>query len=60
MLQGVENKHRFRDFYISQPFELLPNLLAVKKQLGELKHLISQGNEGDGPHGEDEDKLSKN
>ena len=42
MLRGVENKHRSGDSRIGQPFELLPNPWAGKRQPGELKHLSSQ------------------
>ncbi|KAK4351508.1 hypothetical protein RND71_030821 [Anisodus tanguticus] len=44
MLRGVENKHRFGDSRIGQPFELLLNPWAGKIQHGELKHLSSQRN----------------
>ncbi|PHU28467.1 hypothetical protein BC332_00560 [Capsicum chinense] len=39
MLRGVENKHRSGDSRIGQPFELLLNPWAGKRQLGKLKHL---------------------
>lgn len=42
MLRGVENKHRSGDSRIGQPFELLLNPWANKRQPGELKHLSSQ------------------
>ncbi|KAL7203420.1 hypothetical protein ACSBR2_016660 [Camellia fascicularis] len=42
MLQGVENKHRSGDSRIGQPFKLLLNPWADKRQPGELKHLSSQ------------------
>lgn len=42
MLRGVENKHRSGDSRIGQPFELLLNPWADKRQPGELKHLSSQ------------------
>nr|XP_027193527.1 uncharacterized protein LOC113788216 [Cicer arietinum] len=42
MLRGVENKHRSEDSQIGQPFELLLNSQAGKRQPGELKHLSSQ------------------
>lgn len=42
MLRGVENKHRSGDSRIGQPFELLLNPWAGKRQPGELKHLSSQ------------------
>ena len=42
MLRGVENKHRSEDSRIGQPFELLLNSRAGKRQPGELKHLSSQ------------------
>lgn len=42
MLRGVENKHRSGDSRIGQPFELLLNPWAGKRQPGELKHLTSQ------------------
>ncbi|GLT70501.1 hypothetical protein SLA2020_425760 [Shorea laevis] len=42
MLRGVENKSRSRDSRIGQPFKLLLNPWASKRQLGELKHLSSQ------------------
>ncbi|MBA0655458.1 hypothetical protein Goklo_007938 [Gossypium klotzschianum] len=38
MLRGVENKRRFRDSRTGQPFELLLNPWANKRQPGELKH----------------------
>lgn len=41
-LRGVENKHRSGDSRIGQPFELLLNPWAGKRQPGELKHLSSQ------------------
>ncbi|KAF6142935.1 hypothetical protein GIB67_003891 [Kingdonia uniflora] len=37
MLRGVENKHRFGDSRIGQPFELLLIPWVGKRQLGELK-----------------------
>lgn len=37
MLRGVENKHRSGDSRIGQPFELLLNPWAGKRQPGELK-----------------------
>ncbi|CAH9116671.1 unnamed protein product [Cuscuta epithymum] len=42
MLRGVEKKHRSGDSRIGQPFELLLNPWAGKRQPGELKHLSSQ------------------
>ncbi|MBA0649985.1 hypothetical protein Goklo_017479, partial [Gossypium klotzschianum] len=36
-LRGVENKRRSRDSRIGQPFELLLNPWADKRQPGELK-----------------------
>lgn len=42
MLRGVENKRRSGDSRIGQPFELLLNPWAGKRQPGELKHLSSQ------------------
>lgn len=42
MLRGVENKRRSGDSRIGQPFKLLPNPWAGKRQPGELKHLSSQ------------------
>ncbi|THU58471.1 hypothetical protein C4D60_Mb03t14620 [Musa balbisiana] len=42
MLRGVENKHRSGDSRIGQPFELLLNPWAGKRQPGEPKHLSSQ------------------
>ncbi|WOG82305.1 hypothetical protein DCAR_0101468 [Daucus carota subsp. sativus] len=42
MLRGVENKRRSRDSRIGQPFKLLLNPWAGKRQPGELKHLSSQ------------------
>ena len=42
MLREVENKHRSGDSRIGQPFELLLNPWAGKRQPGELKHLSSQ------------------
>ncbi|PPD66779.1 hypothetical protein GOBAR_DD36340 [Gossypium barbadense] len=39
MLRGVENKRRSGDSRIGQPFELLLNPWADKRQPGELKHL---------------------
>ncbi|PKA56766.1 hypothetical protein AXF42_Ash002069 [Apostasia shenzhenica] len=42
MLRGVENKHRSGDSRIGQPFELLLNPWAGKRQPGELKHLSSR------------------
>lgn len=42
MLRGVENKRRSGDSRIGQPFELLLNPRAGKRQPGELKHLSSQ------------------
>ncbi|KAJ6969257.1 hypothetical protein NC653_037046 [Populus alba x Populus x berolinensis] len=39
MLRGVENKHRFGDSRIGQPFKLLSNQWVSKRQPGELKHL---------------------
>lgn len=42
MLRGVENKHRSGDSRIGQPFKLLLNPWAGKRQPGELKHLSSQ------------------
>lgn len=42
MLRGVENKHRFGEFRIGQPFELLLNPWVGKRQPGELKHVSSQ------------------
>ena len=42
MLREVENKHRSGDSRIGQPFELLLNPWADKRQPGELKHLSSQ------------------
>ncbi|KAK7341874.1 hypothetical protein VNO80_24815 [Phaseolus coccineus] len=42
MFWGVENKHRFRDSNIGQPFELWLNPRAGKRQPGEMKHLSSQ------------------
>ena len=39
MLRGVENKRRSGDSRIGQPFELLLNPWAGKRQPGELKHL---------------------
>ncbi|KAL5697203.1 hypothetical protein ACHQM5_030937 [Ranunculus cassubicifolius] len=45
MLRGVENKHRSGDSRIGQPFELLLNPWAGKRQPGELKHLSSQRKE---------------
>ena len=44
MLRGVENKHGSEDSRISQPFEMLLNSRAGKRQPGELKHLSSQRN----------------
>ncbi|ERN00895.1 hypothetical protein AMTR_s00103p00141530 [Amborella trichopoda] len=41
MLRGGENKHRSRDSIMGQPFELLLNPWASKRQPGELKHLSS-------------------
>ncbi|KAK5769932.1 hypothetical protein PVK06_049869 [Gossypium arboreum] len=45
MLRGVENKRRSGDSRIGQPFELLLNPWADKRQPGELKHLSSGGKE---------------
>lgn len=42
MLRGVENKRRSGDSRIGQPFKLLPNPWAGKRQPGELKHLSNQ------------------
>ena len=42
MLQGVENKHKSEDSQIGQPFELLLNPWASKRQSHKLKHLNSQ------------------
>ncbi len=42
MLRGVEKKRRSGDSRIGQPFELLLNPWAGKRQPGELKHLSSQ------------------
>ncbi|KAF3643943.1 Vacuolar protein sorting-associated protein-like protein [Capsicum annuum] len=42
MLWGVENQHRSGDSRIGQPFELLLNPWAGKKEPGELKDLSSQ------------------
>ena len=42
MLREVENKRRSGDSRIGQPFELLLNPWAGKRQPGELKHLSSQ------------------
>lgn len=42
MLRRVENKRRSGDSRIGQPFELLLNPWAGKRQPGELKHLSSQ------------------
>ncbi|KAJ1682094.1 hypothetical protein LUZ63_022684, partial [Rhynchospora breviuscula] len=42
MLRGVESKHRSGDSQIGQPFKLLLNPWAGKRQPGELKHLSSQ------------------
>ncbi|RYR75555.1 hypothetical protein Ahy_A01g000106 isoform B [Arachis hypogaea] len=42
ILLGVENKRRSGDFRISQPFELLLNPQAGKRQPSQLKHLSSQ------------------
>ncbi|KAA0031756.1 hypothetical protein E6C27_scaffold506G00200 [Cucumis melo var. makuwa] len=42
MLWGVTNKHRSGDSRIGQPFKLLQNPWAGKRQLGKLKHLSSQ------------------
>ena len=42
MLRGVENKRRSGDSRIGQPFELLLNPWAGKRQPGELKHLSNQ------------------
>ncbi|RYQ90671.1 hypothetical protein Ahy_B09g096705 isoform D [Arachis hypogaea] len=42
MLWGVENKRRSGDSRIGQPFELLLNPRAGKRQPGQLKHLSSQ------------------
>ncbi|KAK8278524.1 hypothetical protein V6Z12_D09G048300 [Gossypium hirsutum] len=42
MLRGVENKRRSGDSRIGQPFELLLNPWADKRQPGELKHLSSR------------------
>ncbi|KAJ4699442.1 Ribulose bisphosphate carboxylase large chain, partial (mitochondrion) [Melia azedarach] len=42
MLRGVENKRRSGDSRIGQPFELLLNPWAGKRQPGELKHLSSE------------------
>ena len=42
MLRGVENKRRSGDSRIGQPFKLLLNPWAGKRQPGELKHLSSQ------------------
>ncbi|KAL9162517.1 hypothetical protein ABFS82_07G094600 [Erythranthe guttata] len=42
MLRGAENKHRSGDSRIGQPFELLLNTWADKRQPGELKLLSSQ------------------
>ncbi|KAG0484221.1 hypothetical protein HPP92_008300 [Vanilla planifolia] len=39
---GVENQHRSGDSRIGQPFELLLNPWAGKRQPGELKHLSTQ------------------
>uniref|UniRef100_A0A6N2L1K4 Uncharacterized protein ycf68 n=1 Tax=Salix viminalis TaxID=40686 RepID=A0A6N2L1K4_SALVM len=39
---GVENKRRSGDSRIGQPFKLLPNPWAGKRQPGELKHLSNQ------------------
>ncbi|KAK7239737.1 hypothetical protein RIF29_43301 [Crotalaria pallida] len=39
MLRGVEKKRRSGDSRIGQPFELLLNPRAGKRQPGELKHL---------------------
>ncbi|CAN6462259.1 unnamed protein product [Victoria cruziana] len=41
MVRGVENKHRSGDSRIGQPFELLLNPWAGKRQPGKLKHLSS-------------------
>ncbi|KAJ4700242.1 Pleiotropic regulator 1 [Melia azedarach] len=43
MLRGVENKRRSGDSRIGQPFELLLNPWAGKRQPGELKHLVARG-----------------
>lgn len=40
--RGVESKHRSGDSQIGQPFKLLLNPWAGKRQPGELKHLSSQ------------------
>ena len=42
MLREVENKRRSGDSRIGQPFELLLNPWAGKRQPGELKHFSSQ------------------
>ena len=42
MLRGVENKRRSGDSRIGQPFKLLLNPWAGKRQPGELKHLSNQ------------------
>ncbi|KAH1131922.1 hypothetical protein J1N35_003300 [Gossypium stocksii] len=42
MFRGFENKRRSGDSQIGQPFELLLNPWADKRQPGELKHLSSQ------------------
>lgn len=42
MLRGVANKRRSGDSRIGQPFKLLLNPWAGKRQPGELKHLSSQ------------------
>ncbi|KAJ4733689.1 hypothetical protein LUZ62_001220 [Rhynchospora pubera] len=42
MLRGVACKHRSGDSQIGQPFKLLLNPWAGKRQPGELKHLSSQ------------------
>lgn len=42
MLREVESKHRSGDSQIDQPFKLLLNPWAGKRQPGELKHLSSQ------------------
>ncbi|TYH52816.1 hypothetical protein ES332_D09G054000v1 [Gossypium tomentosum] len=39
MLRGVKNKRKSRDSRIGQPFKLLLNPWADKRQPGELKHL---------------------
>ncbi|KAJ4731069.1 hypothetical protein LUZ62_012419 [Rhynchospora pubera] len=45
MLRGVACKHRSGDSQIGQPFKLLLNPWAGKRQPGELKHLVARGKE---------------